>query len=239
MQAIILSGGLGARLRPLTDNMPKVMVPIGGKPVLEHHIDQLKKNGITDILINLHYLPEVIKNYFGDGSRFGVNITYKYEPEILGTAGAVKNFEDCLKDDFFIIYGDILSFVDYEKFKDFFKGKPDAIGAEIVGDTDHPFDSDLAEVDEDMRFKKIHTKPHKQIPKKYKSMKAIFIFRKKILDFIPQGKYYEIDHQLLPDALSRGVKFYGYETNDYLKDVGTMERYEKAQEDYSRLFSKI
>lgn len=236
MQAIILSGGFGTRLRPLTDNMPKVMVPIGGKPVLEHHVEHLKKIGITDILINLHYLPEVIKNHFGDGSRFGVDITYRYEPEILGTAGAVKNFEDRLQEEFLVIYGDILSFVDYRKFKDFFDKKPDAIGAEIVGDTDHPFDSDLAEIDGDLRFKKIHTKPHNQIPEKYKSMKAIFILRKEILDFIPQGKYYEIDHQLLPDILSRGFDFYGYETADYLKDVGTMERYQKAQEDYKRLF---
>jgi len=239
MQAIILSGGLGTRLRPLTNDIPKVMVPIGGKPVLEHHIKQLKRSGVTEILINLHYLPEVIKSYFGDGSKFGVNITYKYEPEILGTAGAVKNFEDCLKDEFLVIYGDVLSFVDYKKFKDFFGGKFDAIGAEIVGDTDHPFDSDLAEVNENLRFKKIHAKPHDSIPEKYKSMKAIFILKKEILKFVPKDKYYEIDHQLLPDILSRGLDFYGYETSDYLKDVGTMERYKKAQEDYGRLFSKI
>ena len=235
MQALILSAGLGTRLSPLTDNMPKVMVPIGGRPVLEHHVEHLKKIGITNILINLHYLPEVIKNYFGDGSRFGVNITYKYEPEILGTAGAVKNFEDCLNDEFLVIYGDVLSFVDYGKFKHFFDSKIGAIGAEIVGDTDHPFDSDLAEVDDDLRFKKVHTKPHQKIPEKYKSMKAIFILKRKILDFIPQGKYYEIDHQLLPDVLSRGFGFYGYETKDYLKDIGTMERYKMAQEDYVRI----
>lgn len=232
MQAIILSAGFGSRLKPLTDTMPKVMVPIGSKPILEHHIEQFKKYGVDEFLINLHYLPDVITDYFGDGSRWGVKIIYKYEPEILGTAGGIKNFENEIMGPFFLIYGDIFSFADYGKFKDYFDKKDDAIGVEMVGDTDHPHDSDLAEVDENLRFLKVHKKPHKELPKNYKSMKAAFIFKKEILNYIPKNSYYEIDHQLLPDILSRGLEFYGYEGRDYLKDIGTMERYQKAQEYY-------
>ena len=98
-QAIILSAGFGTRLRPLTDSMPKVMVPLAGKPLLEHHILQLKKHGVTEFFINLHYLPDVITKYFGDGSKLGVKIHYVLEaPEILGTAGGVKSFEKNLAD---------------------------------------------------------------------------------------------------------------------------------------------
>lgn len=236
MQAIVLSAGFGTRLMPLTETMPKVMVPIGGKPILDHHIEQFKKYGVNEFLINLHYLPDVIKNYCGDGSKWGVKITYKYEPDILGTAGGIKNFENEITGPFFLVYGDIFSFADYGKFKDYFEKKPDAIGMEMVGDTDHPHDSDLAEVDESLRFLKVHKKPHKELPEKYKSMKAVFIFKKEILNHIPGNSYYEIDHQLLPSILDEGLNFYGYEGGDYLKDIGTMERYLKAQDDYNKLF---
>jgi NDP-sugar pyrophosphorylase family protein len=99
-QAVILSAGIGTRLRPLTDNLPKVMAPIGGKPLLERHFEQFKKYGIKEFFINLHYLPEKITDYFGDGSKWGIKIVYKHEPEILGTAGGVKNFEGVLKNNF-------------------------------------------------------------------------------------------------------------------------------------------
>lgn len=235
MQAIILSAGFGTRLKPFTNKMPKVMVPIDGRPLLEHHIEQLKKYGVRDILINLHYLPEIIMDYFGDGSKFGVKILYKYEPEILGTAGGVKNFENKIKDSFLVIYGDVLNFIDYNKFEKYFHKKTDTIGVEIIGKTDHPHDSDLVEIDANLKFIKIHQKPHEKLPKNYKSMKAAFIFKKEILNYIPENKYYEIDHQLLPDILSRRLNFYGYKSGDYLNDIGTIERYQKAQEDYFRI----
>jgi mannose-1-phosphate guanylyltransferase/phosphomannomutase len=235
MQALILCAGLGTRLRPLTDVLPKPMVPIDGKPLLERHIEQFKKHGICEFLINLHYLSEKITDYFSDGSRWGIKIIYKYEPEILGTAGAIKNFENEIKGPFFLIYGDIFSLVDYEKFYKAFCAKPGVIGMEIIGETDHPFDSDLAEIDNDSRLLKIHRKPHKILPKNFKAMKGVYIFKKEIINYIPKALYYEIDHQLLPDILNQGLSFYGYQTNDYLRDIGTFERYQKCQKDYKYL----
>lgn len=230
-QAVILSAGLGTRLRPLTDTMPKVMVPFLGKPLLLHHIEQLKKHGITDIFINLHYLPKVVMEYFGDGSKFGVHITYAIEKdEILGTAGGVKNFEGKLKNDFFVIYGDVFSLVDYTKMSEAYFKKKDTLGMTIVGDTDHPEDSDLVEVTDDLLFIKIYPKPHTVLPKKYKAMRALFIFNEKILKYIPPSTRYEIDHQLLPKILEAQQTFYGYECGDFLKDVGTLERYKKVEE---------
>ena len=237
MQALILCAGLGTRLKPLTDAVPKVMLPIGAKPLLEHHFEQFEKHGVKEFLINLHYLPDKITDYFGNGSKWGIRITYKYEPEILGTAGAMRNFENEIKGPFFLIYGDIFSLVNYEKLKNYFIDKKDALGVEIIGGTDHPLDSDLVETDNNLRFKKIYKKPHKELPKKFKSMKAVFVFKKEILQHIPERQYYEIDHQLLPEILAKGEKFYGYETNDYLKDIGTLERYRRVQEDYISLIN--
>jgi len=235
-QAVILSAGLGTRLRPITDNIPKVMAPIAGRPLLQWHIEQLKKHGVKEFFINLHYLPDVIKNYFGDGEKFGVKINYSFEPEILGTAGGIKNFDGKLRNDFFVIYGDIFNQLDYSKMAAAYFGKPDALGMEVVGDTDHPRDSDLIEVGEDLRFLKIHAKPHKKIPKKYKAMRAAaFIFNRRVLEHIPSGKFYNLDHELLPMVLARGEKFYGYETNDYLKDIGTIERYGAVEEYVKRI----
>ena len=235
MQAIILCAGFGTRLKPLTDSIPKAMVPIAGKPLLERNIEQYKKFGITEFLINLHYLPDAIKDYFGDGSRWGVKITYKYENPILGTAGAIKNFEKELGDVFFLSYGDVLSFADYGSLLKAFLEEPDAIGIETVGETTHPHDSDLAEVDGNLKFIKIYRKPHENIPEKYKSMRGLYVFKKEITNYIPAGEYHEIDHELLPEILSKGISFYGHETGGYIKDIGTPERYKKAQEDFEKL----
>jgi mannose-1-phosphate guanylyltransferase len=231
-QAIILSAGLGTRLREITgEAIPKVMVPLLGKPLLQWHIEQFARHGVTDFFINLYYLSHVVTDYFGDGSKFDVRITYVVEePKILGTAGGVKDFEGKLGENFFVIYGDVFSLVDYTKMADAFLEKRGAIGTELVGTTDHPHDSDLAEVDATLRFLRIHQKPHKELPKTYKSMRGVYVFNKKILPHIPADTYYEIDHDLLPMVLQRGEKFYGYECNEFLKDIGTPERYQIVEE---------
>lgn len=230
-QAVILSAGLGTRLQPLTNKVPKVMLPLAGKPILEHHILGLKRHGVGDIFINLHYLPEVIRNYFSDGSCWGMKVCYAFEPTILGTAGGVKNFEKDLSDNFFVIYGDVFNQMDYSKMAEAYFNKRGAVGLTTVGDTDHPYDSDLVEVDNNLRFLKIHAKPHKSLPPKYKAMRAAaFIFNKRILERIPSGRYYEIDHELLPALISKGEAIYGYEGGGYIKDIGTPERYREASD---------
>ena len=228
-QAVILSAGLGTRLRPLTDSIPKVMIPIAGKPLLERNIEQFKKYGVTEFFINLHYLPEVIKNHFGDGSKWSVKINYHFEPEILGTAGGVKSFEKLLDEEFFVMYGDIFSQMDYGKMYEYWKTKLDTMGMQRVGDTENPQDKDLAEVDEELKLIKIYPKPHNEIPKNYRGLRGIFILKKRILSYVPETTYYEIGSQLLPDILARGEKFYGYECDDYSKGTDTEEAYEKIQ----------
>jgi NDP-sugar pyrophosphorylase family protein len=234
-QAVILAAGLGTRLRPLTDRLPKAMVPVGGRPLLEHHVLRLRAYGIEEIFVNLHYLPEVIREHCGDGSRWGIRIEYRLEPEIRGTAGGVKGFESKLDESFFVIYGDIFSLLDYRRMARSFFERKGAAGMELVGPTSHPEDSDLAEVDEEMRFVRIHRKPHASLPARYQAMRGIFILSREVLAEIPEGIYYEIDHHLLPRLLEMGKPFYGHPSEDYTRDMGTWERYREVEAVYASL----
>lgn len=236
-QAVILCAGLGTRLRPLTDTTPKPMLPLLGKPMLEWNIEQFKKHGVREFFINLHYLPDVIRNYFGDGSKWGVKINYYFEPEILGTAGGVKGFEKIIGDVFYLIYGDMLSLVDYSKMAENFWTKENPVGMQRTKKTDDYADADVAELDKNMKFLKIHSKPHTE---KYKNahgstpltinrMRGVFILKKEILSFIPQNTPYEIGKQLLPDVVNRGKNFYGYECSEYSKGIDTINKYQEVE----------
>ena len=119
MKSVIMAGGEGTRLRPLTCNIPKPMVPIVNKPVMEHIIELLRKHNLTDIAVTLQYLPNIIKNYFNDGREYDVNLRYYVEDKPMGTAGSVKNAEDFLDDTFIVISGDALTDIDLKKAIDF------------------------------------------------------------------------------------------------------------------------
>ena len=154
-QAVLLSAGLGTRLRDITKGeIPKVMVPLLGKPLLEYHLEDFKKIGVREFFINLHYLPGKITDYFGDGSKWGVKISYFHEtPEILGTAGGIKDFEKYLNENFFVIYADTFYQVNYQNISDLFFSLENPIGLGTVRITDHPEDSDLAVVGENNEIK--------------------------------------------------------------------------------------
>lgn len=234
-QAIILSAGLGARLRPYTDTMPKPMLPILGKPMLEWHVEQFKKHGVTEFFMNTHYLPEVIKDYFGDGSEWGVRITYSFEPVILGTAGGAKGFEPYLDDEFYLTYGDTFSLVDYSKMAAAFATKKDPIGMQRMARTENYADADVAELGPDGVFVKIHAKPHtEKYPNAYR-MRGVFILKKKILSYVPPNAPYEIGKQLLPAVVAAGEKFYSYECDDYSKGIDTLEKWKEVEENLKKL----
>lgn len=228
-QAIILAAGLGTRLRPLTDNIPKVMVPILGKPLLEYHIDQFKRHGVNEFFINLHYLPDMIKNYFGDGSTLGVRIHYFLEKEIKGTAGGMEHFEKDMGESFFLVYGDIFSQVNYTKMANSFYSKPDAIGLQRIGLVGFRSDADLVEINDKKQITKIYPKPHLEITDNLYAMRGIFIFSKKIFKYIPPKTFYQIGEQLMPAVLESGEKFYGYECKEYSKGIDNMEKYREVE----------
>ncbi len=235
-QAVILAAGLGTRLKPYTDTMPKPMIPILGKPMLQWHVEQFKKHGVTEFFFNLHYLPHVIKNYFGDGSKFGVKITYNFEPVILGTAGGVKAFEKKLDDEFFLIYGDTFSLVDYSKMRAAWeKLPPGAIGMQRMKKTDDYADADVAELDSTGKYVAIHAKPHTEKYANAYRMRGVFILKKKILSYVPANKPYEIGKNLLPDIVKQGEAFYSYECDDFSKGIDTLEKWKEVEDHLKKL----
>ena len=229
-QAILLCGGTGSRLRPYTDTMSKQMIPILGNPLTEWNIIQFKKHGVTEFLINLYTKPEVMRGYLGDGSKWGVKITYNLESEPPGVAGSIKQFEKYTNDEFFVIYGDMLSLMDYSKMEEAWRAKPaGAIGMQRMQKLEDYSDADVAELDANGKFIAIHPKPHSEkYPNAYR-MRGTFIMKKKILSYIPAVPYYEIGRDLLPDVIAHGESFYSYECNDYSKGIDTVEKWKEVE----------
>lgn len=232
MKALILSAGLGTRLKPLTDKSPKVMVEIAGKPILEHLICLCRRHGVGEVVVNVHYLPHVIKNYFGDGSKWGIKIHYSDETkQIMGGAGAIKLAQSWLKDDdFAVLNGDVVTNVDLTAMLKFHRQKQ-ALGTFLVHQTDHPYDSDLVETDTGSRITKFF-RPRSGDKFKPVSKTGTHIFNPRVIDFIPANRVYSLEHDLIPTLLKLGEPLYAYTDDCYSKDIGTKIRLEAARKDY-------
>lgn len=230
-QAIISAGGFGSRLRPTTDTTPKPMIPILGKPMLLWDVLQFKKHGVTEFFFTLHYLPEVIMEYFGDGSKFGVKMNYFVEKEPMGSAGAIKKFEPQLDQLFYFMYGDMITLMDYSKMAAAYATKKDPIGMQRMKRTNDYADADVAELDPEGRIITMHPKPHtEKYPNAYRT-RGSFILDKKILSYIPDNTAFDLGKQLLGKIVAAGENFYSYECDDYSKGIDTMEKW-KEVEDY-------
>lgn len=207
MKAIILSAGRGERLKPLTDSIPKVMVSINNKPVLQHNIEWLKKYGVTDFIVNLHYLPEIIKNYFGSGIKFGVNITYLYEKEILGTSGAIKNAERYLKEPFLVVYGDNINTIDLYKFRRFHEEKK-GIGTIALHKREFVKNSGVVCFDKDRRITEFVEKPKKDVGCEWVNA-GLYLLEPEFIRHIPEAPT-DFGRDIFPKVLKRGQRLYGY-----------------------------
>ncbi|HLD39238.1 MAG TPA: HAD-IIIA family hydrolase [archaeon] len=225
MSAVILVGGRGERMRPLTDNLPKPMLPIKGKPILEHQINLLRKYGINNITLCGHYLFQKIIDYFGDGSDFSVKMTYIDEPEPLGTGGALKNAENKIKSkNFILMNGDIATNIHLSKLIQFHLEK-NALATLVLRVSDHPRDSDVIEIDENCMVSNFVGKGQEETRT---ANTGIFAINKKFLEFIPKGI-----SNLEKDVIAKmiGQPVFGFISDDYFKDIGTIERFNKAQEE--------
>lgn len=235
MKAVILAAGLGTRMQKSFPNIPKVMIPIGGKPLLERSILHLKKYGFDEIYINLHYLPYKIKNYFGNGKKFGVKIIYSFEPQILGTAGALVNFKKYLTETFLVLYGDVFTILNLEKFLNFHRVKKGQATL-LVHTTNHPEDSDLVKVNKEGRIVKFYLKPHKKpVADTDLSSAAIYDLEPEVLKFLPNKFSTDFLHDFFPILLKKDLKLYGYISEEYTKDIGAPERYRNLEEVYEKL----
>lgn len=228
MQAVILCAGKGTRLNPLTEVLPKVMLPVGGEPLLGRNIKHLKKFGIDEFFINLHYLPDSITDYLGTGEKFNVKIHYFKEKELLGTGGALNPFKKSLKQTFFLLYGDILTQLDIDKLLKFHQEKKADVTA-VVTETDHPWDSDLASLSADLRVEKLYFKPHKSKPKTGYGLAAAYMIEPEALKFLPKGVF-EFEKGFLQELVKENRSVYAYLTDELVKDIGTPERYRQVKD---------
>lgn len=238
MKAVILAAGVGGRMQKQYPTIPKVMLPIGGKPVLEHHIERLKMFGVNDFYINLHHRPDIIKNYFGNGKKRGVRITYSYEPALLGTAGALLKLKKYLNKTFFVIYGDIFTRLNFQNFLDFHRRKK-SDATLVVHRTDHPEDSDLVAINKDNRIYKFYTSPH-VLPVRDTDLSsaAIYTLEPPVLKFIPDKIPSDFIEDMCPILLAKGINMYGYLSSEYSKDIGMPERYKQVREEVEGQWAK-
>jgi NDP-sugar pyrophosphorylase family protein len=236
MKALILSAGLGTRLKPLTNKKPKVMITVGGKPILWYHIRLLKKYGIKDIWINLHYFPDVITKYFGDGSKFGVRISYSFEKELLGTSGALKNSDSEIErafrngKTFIVAYGDILPNFNYRRLLNFHR-KRKSMWTEGTHPSAEPWTKGVIETDSKGRITKFVEKGPKKELTSNQVRAGIMVLEPKVLDHIPNG-FSDFGLDIAPKVLKLGLPMYAIDTKSYSKDIGTLERLKKARADF-------
>ncbi|MEK7181171.1 MAG: NDP-sugar synthase [Patescibacteria group bacterium] len=237
-RVMILAAGLGTRLNSVTNGLlPKVMMPIkNGKPLLEHTLLLLKNQGFTDFIVNLHYMPEKITSYFGDGSRLGVKISYSDETDrLLNTAGAIKKASSSLTDTFLLLYGDMVHFVDFRPILKFHENNNTLLTA-ILKRSDHPQNQDLAEIDPvTSRILKWHFRPHKiyELTNQLFTNAGLYILSKKILDFIPPNKPKSLDMEIIPSLFKTQANLYGFPSPTEILDIGSPDRYEFARNWYA------
>jgi D,D-heptose 1,7-bisphosphate phosphatase len=231
MQAVIMAGGKGTRLANITKNeLPKPMVTLCGKPILEHQIDNLKAFGIIDIIIIVGYLGQTIKDYFGNGSKFGVNISYIEEKTPLGTAGALYYLKDRnIGDNFILLFGDLMIDIDWEIFIQYHINN-NALITLFSHPNSHPFDSDILIVNNGV-VSGIDSK-HNVRDYDYNNITnaGIYILNKKVLDNIQLPEKIDFEHNIIMPCLST-KKVFAYLSSEYVKDVGTEERFYSVSKD--------
>ncbi|MFC2066148.1 sugar phosphate nucleotidyltransferase [Chloroflexota bacterium] len=224
LKAVILVGGPGTRLQPLTHYTPKSMVPVLNKPFLEHTIAYLKKYGIENIILTLSYLPGAIDNYFGDGSKFGVQLTYYVENEPLGTAGAIKNAEQHLNSTFVVLNGDVFTDLDIIDMLALHhrKGAKATIALSRV---DNPCAFGVVETDTDKRVQRFIEKPSPDCVTSNWINAGIYILEPEVLKLVPANSHYMFENGLFPRLLELNEPVYSYPFNGYWLDMGTPEKY--------------
>lgn len=235
MKALILAAGLGSRLRPLTETIPKPLVPIAGVPLLKYHLDHLKGHGVTDILINTHYLAEQIDQFINDYSKQSggsMKITTTYEPELLGSAGTLKSNQDFFADeeDFLVVYSDNLTDIDYSKLLEQHRGDDSLVT--IASYFEHfPEQKGIIEHDDSRLISRFIEKPQAHEVTTNSANAGIYVINKKIFRTLSELEQIPLDfgHHVFTTLLTHGEPLRVYNMDETLLDIGNHENYTKAQ----------
>lgn len=232
MQGVILVGGEGTRLRPLTWTVPKPMVPILNRPFLEWMIGHLRGHGIDDIILGLCYLPDRIRDYFGEGERHGVRLTYVREETPLGTAGAVQNVADHLDRarPFFVFNGDVFSDIDLSAMLRFHRERG-AVATISLTPVPDPSAFGVVDHERDGRVRRFIEKPPPGTAPTNLINAGTYVLEPTVLDFIPRGQHYMFERGVFPGLLDAGKPVYSWADNSYWVDIGTPERYHAVHRD--------
>jgi len=231
MRAMVLAAGLGTRLRPITYAVPKPMVPVLNRPVMEHSVRLLVRHGFSEAIANLHWFPETIEGHFGDGSDLGIKLSYSHEEQLLGTAGGVRNVAEFLGDSFLVVAGDALTDIDFTAMREFHESH-DEYGVVIAG--------------EDGRIQGFQEKPDPAEALSDLANTCIYMFRREIFDYFPEPgtskaagaddppEFTDWAMDVFPALLENDVPFYSHEIEAYWNDIGNAEELRQGSIDALR-----
>ncbi|MDM5263209.1 sugar phosphate nucleotidyltransferase [Sulfurovum sp. XTW-4] len=231
MKAVVMAGGFGTRIQPLTNSRPKPMLPIMNKPMMEHTMITLKELGITEFIVLLYFKPEIIQAHFGDGSDFGIKITYVVPDEDYGTAGAVKLAQEYIGDDnFIIISGDLVTDFDFQKIFDYHAEKKSKLTITLTS-VDNPLEFGVVIANEEGKIEKFLEKPSWGEVFSDTINTGIYIIEPEILAYIPKNENYDFSKDLFPKLMRKGIDLMAGYSEGYWRDVGNPESYRDVYDD--------
>jgi mannose-1-phosphate guanylyltransferase/phosphomannomutase len=230
MKAVVMAGGEGTRLRPLTSNQPKPMVPIVGKPCMEHIIELLKEHGFQDVIVTVAFLPQAIRSYFGGGETLGVDIQYSVEESPLGTAGSVRLAAGRLDDTFLVISGDALCDVDLTKLIEFHREKEASVTIGLKS-VENPLEFGIVVTDDDGRIERFLEKPSWGQVFSDTINTGIYVLEPEVLRHIPKDRPFDFSKELFPLLLEMGRPMYGFVMDGYWQDIGNLDQFRQANFD--------
>jgi NDP-sugar pyrophosphorylase family protein len=229
VKALILAAGEGTRLRPLTLDRPKPMVPLGGRPLLEYLVGLVRHHGVTQVAINLHYRPERITEFFGDG-RHGVAITYSPEEQLLGSAGAARKLREFLDEPFFVLYGDVLTDMDLTALAERHR-VAGAMATVALHEVPDPERCGIAQLGHGGQIVRFVEKPPASLGVGNLANTGIYVVEPAVLDLVPDGIPFDFGTHLFPQLIDLGHPLLGVRTDAYVKDIGSIDRYTEADAD--------
>jgi len=238
MKAMVLAAGLGTRLRPLTEGNPKCLIPLAGLPLIDWTLRWLYRSGVTECMINVHYLANKVRQFVGDGSQYGLQVHYSDEPELLGTAGAVKKVAAFFDQPFYVIYSDNFSQWDLKKLVDIYeKHQPAATMA--VHWREDVTQSGMVELDQNNRIFRLVEKPGMEDVTSHYVNAGFYYLDPRVFNYIPDGKPCDFAFHVFPEMLRAREEMYAVKMEDPIIGIDTIDAYKKANELALKLVDKI
>ena len=234
-RVMILAAGEGTRLRPLTLETPKALLPLGGVPLIDHMLIWFRNHGISEVAINLHYLGNKVRDHLGDGNHLGMTVHYSEEEELLGTAGGVKRMERFFDGTFVVLYGDTLTDFDLSAMIEFHREKK-SVATLAIFESPNPAEVGVVEMDHEGRIWSLVEKPLSPISDRQPPVLAnggVYLLEKEVLEYVPGSGFCDFARDTFPRLIEAGLPIYGFQlkSQDYFIDIGSPAKYQQADRD--------